>query len=203
MCNKVDKYFYKRNILISTLLSLCLLIILFYTVPSKDNIYELSKYSEPIITLLDIPHIVPSHQIEIKPATPILSADYFTIETPEILDDVEIAEVINKNEIVVGSNNLSNLQNNNIYESSVFPFIPRQLIEVVPQNKDKISGYIKLKILIGDDGFPKQHLVLENSINSISIVKDITDALYKSRWQVVTIDNEKIEYWIEKIYSFN
>jgi len=203
MYYKKDKYLYKRNLLISVVVSLCLLISLFYSVPSKQNNYVLPNYSEPILTLLDIPITKLTNEISLEPNIPSLALDLLTIDLPELLDDIEIKEHNNLEIIKAEQNYITKAYNNKVYESSAFPFVPRQLIEVVPQNVKQIKGFIRLKVLIGEDGFPKEYIVLEKSINSNTIIQSVTDALYKSRWQTISIDSSNVEYWIEKTYSFN
>ena len=83
------------------------------------------------------------------------------------------------------------------------PFVPRQILEVLPDNTEEVTGYIVLALRIGIDGKPREHKVMMNSVNNSSSLKTVVEAAYKSRWQPVKMEGEKIEYWIEKTYTFN
>jgi hypothetical protein len=83
------------------------------------------------------------------------------------------------------------------------PFVPRQILEVVPQNMDGIKGTIILVLRIGTDGFVKEHKVIYNTSNDDACLMNTVDAAYKSRWEQVKIEGKQIQYWIEKTYKFN
>jgi hypothetical protein len=83
------------------------------------------------------------------------------------------------------------------------PFIPRQILEVVPQNIDGIKGTIILVLRIGIDGFVKEHKVIYNTSNDEACLLNSIDAAYKSRWEQVKIEGKQVQYWIEKTYKFN
>jgi hypothetical protein len=88
-----------------------------------------------------------------------------------------------------------------VYKS--LPFIPRQILEVLPDNSDGVKGYIILALRISIDGKAKEHKVMMNSVDNSSSLQKVIEAAYKSRWQPVKMDGEKVEYWIEKTYMFN
>jgi hypothetical protein len=88
-----------------------------------------------------------------------------------------------------------------VYKS--LPFIPRQILEVLPDNNDGVKGYIILALRIGIDGKAKEHKVMMNSVENSSSLQKVVEAAYKSRWQPVKMEGEKVEYWIEKTYTFN
>ncbi|MCU7496950.1 MAG: hypothetical protein HF314_09120 [Ignavibacteria bacterium] len=84
------------------------------------------------------------------------------------------------------------------------PFIPRQVLEVVPEKPDdNIQGEIDLILRIGTDGFVKEHRVSSNTTNSYRYLNNVIKAAYKSRWEAVTYNGGRVEYWVEKKYSFN
>lgn len=84
------------------------------------------------------------------------------------------------------------------------PFIPRQILEVVPEKPGgSIEGEIDLILRIGTDGLVKEHRVNSNTTNSYSYLNNVIKAAYKSRWEAVTYKGGRVEYWIEKKYSFN
>jgi hypothetical protein len=63
------------------------------------------------------------------------------------------------------------------------PYMPRQILEVVPQNTGGVKGTIILVLRIGTNGFPLEHKVIYNTVNDPDCMLDIIDAVYKSRWQ--------------------
>ncbi|MCX6169668.1 MAG: energy transducer TonB [Ignavibacteriales bacterium] len=83
------------------------------------------------------------------------------------------------------------------------PFVPRQILEVVPQNTDGVKGTIILVLKIGTDGFVKEHKVIYNTSGDESCLMNTVDAAYKSRWEPVKIEGRQVQYWIEKTYKFN
>jgi hypothetical protein len=83
------------------------------------------------------------------------------------------------------------------------PFMPRQTLEVVPQNTEGIKGTIILVLKIGTDGLVKEHKVIYNTSNSQPCLNGTIEAAYKSRWEKIKMEGRQIEYWIEKSYSFN
>ncbi|MGE5399935.1 MAG: hypothetical protein ACM3S2_06010 [Ignavibacteriales bacterium] len=84
------------------------------------------------------------------------------------------------------------------------PFIPRQILEVVPEkDDDRIEGEIDLVLRIGVDGFVKEHKINKNTTGSSICLSRVITAAYKSRWEAVTFKGGRVEYWIEKKYRFN
>lgn len=83
------------------------------------------------------------------------------------------------------------------------PFVPRQILEVVPQNVESVKGTIILVLKIGTDGFVKEHKVIYNTSNDDACLMNTIDAAYKSRWEQVKIEGKQVQYWIEKTYRFN
>jgi len=83
------------------------------------------------------------------------------------------------------------------------PFIPRQILEVLPQNVEGEKGEILLLLKIGKDGFVKEHKVIINTIEGPNGLKNVLEAAYRSRWEKLKIEGSQIEYWVEKKYRFN
>lgn len=88
-----------------------------------------------------------------------------------------------------------------VYQS--LPFVPRQILEVLPDNANETKGYIILALRIGTDGKVQEHKVLLNSMNDAELLQKVLEAAQKSRWQKVKMEGEKVEYWIEKKYRFD
>ncbi len=87
-----------------------------------------------------------------------------------------------------------------VYQS--LPFVPRQILEVLPDNSNETKGYIILALRIGTDGKVQEHKILYNSMDT-ELLQKVLDAAKKSRWQTVKMEGEKVEYWIEKKYRFD
>jgi hypothetical protein len=83
------------------------------------------------------------------------------------------------------------------------PFVPRQILEVVPQNVEGVKGTIILVLKIGTDGFVKEDKIIYNTTNNSECLKNTIEAAYKSRWEQIKIEGKQIQYWIEKTYKFN
>lgn len=83
------------------------------------------------------------------------------------------------------------------------PFVPRQILEVVPQNVDGAKGTIILILKIGTDGFVKEDKIIYNTTTNTDCLKNTIEAAHKSRWEQIKIEGKQIQYWIEKTYKFN
>ena len=87
--------------------------------------------------------------------------------------------------------------------SRSLPFVPRQILEVLPQNVEEEKGEIMLLLKIGKDGSVKEHKVIINTIENPASLKNVLEAAYKSRWEKLKMEGNQIEYWVEKKYRFN
>jgi hypothetical protein len=87
--------------------------------------------------------------------------------------------------------------------SRSLPFVPRQILEVLPQNIEREKGEILILLKIGKDGYVKEHKVIINTIDDPIGLRNVLEAAYKSRWEKIKIEGSQIEYWVEKKYRFN
>lgn len=202
-----DKINYKRNSEVALVLSLIIVILLFITFPQfNNNGKEIPYFNEPVITILDIPNTGQSnHSGFAPPPLPEIPSQFIPIDEPEILEDISVKEdKSDKNSSEnSGNSKFSKDASQRIYEASSFPFVPRQLVEVVPEKVDGAEGAIKLKLLIGKEGYVVKHEIVINSTNNSKCITFVVNAVYKSRWQPVFFDGEKVDYWLEKTYVFN
>ncbi len=83
------------------------------------------------------------------------------------------------------------------------PFMPRQVLEVIPENVDGANGEIVLLLKIGTEGTVKEHKIIFNTTNDSQVLNHVLEAAYKSRWEKIKMDGRQIEYWIEKTYKYN
>lgn len=86
---------------------------------------------------------------------------------------------------------------------SSLPFIPRQILEVLPEKSECSKGMIILALHVGKNGNVKTHKVMMNSSGRQICLEKVIEAAYKSRWQSVKIEGDVVEYWVEKTYTFN
>ena len=202
---KTDRVNYSRNFKVSIIISLSVVILFILFMPDyKDDEKGIPSFPELRITLIDIPNTEQkSHAAPPKPMTPIVSTQFQPVDDLEPLPDIEIKESSDNpgNKKDIGKS----LQGTGkeIYEASSFPFVPRQTLEVIPEKSEGINGSIKLKVLIGVDGIVKKYIVLNNTIDSDIVLKNVVEAARKSRWEPISIEGQKVEYWIEKTYVFN
>ncbi len=200
-----DKFDYSINLKIGIAASLCLciLVILFY--PELKIIKkEIPYFREPVLTIIDIPNTQQSTSSMPKPAVPIITTLFEPIAELEPLPDIKINETSLSNSNQTGESNSKSIgRGTDIYNASSFPFVPRQILEVIPQKIDGAKGAIKVSIHVGTDGYAKRIKILSNSTESKLCLAKVEEAVYKSRWQPITIEDQKVEYWIEKTYTFN
>ena len=86
--------------------------------------------------------------------------------------------------------------------TTLLPFTPRQILEVIPERERGFRGIIKLSVRIGKDGLVKEHKVLQNTTNNPECLSRVLQAAYKSKWQAVKLEGKVVEYWTEKTYRF-
>jgi hypothetical protein len=204
---KEDKLNYARNFEFALILSLIITITVFVISPDHNNTAERIPYFyEPLITLVDIPNTRQSNQSSLlPPPLPEIPTLFIPMDEPELLTDILIKEnnkEKNSSRTTESSKTLFGTSEK-IYEASSFPFVPRQIVEVVPEKIDGAEGAIRLKLLIGKEGYVIKHEILSNTTNNSKCLTFVVNAVYKSRWQPVSVDGEKIDYWLEKTYAFN
>ena len=195
-----DKKYYFRNFQIALVLSLALVISAFIFFPEIQRENPVRDLQESFVILIeDIPATSQSglSSKKKKPLVPkiIIAAE---IEEPEILNDIEIkrnvihAENIDENE-GGEKNNASNLSGGIIN--------PRQILEVLPKEKNNFKGRINLSLKVNSEGEVTAHKILSNTTNSEQCLEEVLRAAYKSKWEPFL--NDRNELWVEKSYSFN
>lgn len=202
--HKKGRIYYPIIIKTGHIISLLLCIIIFLLAPkiSKEK-KEVPYFPEPLITVLDIPQTNQSNSsLGPSPAVPIIPSLFEPIDDPEPLGDYEIKESSKEQTNLPGSKQTVGGKKG-IYEATSFPFVPRQIIEVIPEKVEDAEGAVKLRLLISREGIVKTHNVLSNTLNKQKLYQNVIEAVYKSKWQPISFEGEKVEYWIEKTYSFN
>ena len=171
-----------------------MLIIILYLYPrfrhtQTDNL----QYMAPTIEVLDIPRTTQKLDRRPKPTKPFIPVES---EEIEILDNVEIEEIVKGDstgfELLSGPVNYTEL-----------PFTPRQLFDIMPERTDEsVSGMIILSLRIGIDGEVKDYKVVQNTTGNNTVLKNVIKVAMQSKWESAVLNNQKVEYWIDKTYLF-
>ncbi len=185
--------------LISSLLT-CILLFLFFpeiSPPSKPP----PVYQSVLITINDITQNTVQSEISIlKPSEPKIIISN-VIDDPDILPDEKIIKSSKSESTGKGDSYITS--NNSVIDARLLHFIPKQILEVLPSNTDDdITGYIALRLKIGTDGKVIGHKLIVNTTGSNKYLQNVIVAAYKSRWEPIKIDNNNIDYWVEKTYTF-
>ncbi len=188
------KKIYKKQLEICFILSLSLMIVIFYAVPrfsSTFGLLEIDKHPEIII--VQIPRTIQkSQQRQPKPVLP---------EIPVPSDEVELLEEVKFKPDTTLTFDRSRLFEG-AYLSDNLPYLPRQILEVLPKREENVSGRITLSVRVSTSGYFVDHRVVENTTNSESCLNNVINAAKKSRWEPILLGSRKVEYWIIKTYWF-
>ncbi len=190
---------YKLSLIISLLF--CILMFLYFPHIAPPPPVE---YQSLLFTINDLaPNTAQENIRNPKPPEPkILVPD--VIDEPEILPDAEIVSKTKSEESGSGQGTSNNSGSGIALNAPELPFVPRQILEVLPQNVDKnAKGFIDLALKIGTDGHVLEHKIIDNTTGSNDILQSVLKAAYKSKWEAVKINNSHVVYWVEKTYKFN
>jgi len=185
---------YQKQLEFSFVISLLLMIILFYAgagfVPERN---QPEFISHPEIIVIQIPRTVQKVQKRIpKPILP---------RIPVPSDELELLEEVELKLDSTFSRDHSRLFEG-AYLSDDLPYLPRQILEVLPKREENVSGRITLSVRVGTSGYFVDYRVIENTTNSQSCLENVIEAAKKSRWEPILLGSQKVEYWINKTYRF-
>jgi hypothetical protein len=192
-----SKIHYRRNILISIILSELLVISIFIFSPDKSVQDKKFLYDEPVILFDKMPLTV--QKLPTYKQKPGIPAIYISdqVEAFELLDDVTLQSKVNGQNAVVSSESAD--------QTNIRPVrsAPRQIFEVVPANDDnKVNGRLQLSLKINENGRVIDHRILFNSLDCNDCLNDIINAAYRSRWEPASINGKNADYWVMKSYTF-
>lgn len=202
---KILKNEYRINFKLSLIASLviCILLFLFfpYIAPPAPPPLE---YQSLLFTINDLaPSSTQKNIANPKPPEPKIFVPDLTDE-PEILPDEETVSLTKTENSGSGKESDDQSGSGDAIDAPQLPFVPRQILEVLPKNSDEdFKGYIEMKLKIGTDGKVLEHKVLTNTTGSQQCLQSVITAAYKSKWEPIKIRNNKIVYWVEKTYRFN
>lgn len=196
-----DKH-YSRDLKAALICSLCLFLLLFIYFPDIRVNDKIIRVPEVIFSVKDIPATIqnsPGENIEYSPPKAPAIAIKPINNRIEVLGDVKIQAL--PSNIYYSrdpGNDVTAKQGNNS-----ITFSPRQIKEVLPRKPAlDVKGFIKLSLMIGKDGKVKRYILLSNSTDNSECLKNVLEAVYKSRWQIAKAGGREIEYWVEKTYNF-
>ena len=195
------EYRFRFEISLVSSLLLCILLFLFFPKISPPLMHP-PVYQTIIFTINDgALNTVQADLSNPKPSEPKIVIDN-VVDDPEILPDVKILSLQSDKSSGNGKSSGNSLNSSGI-NAPLLPFIPRQILEVLPSNIDgDFTGYIDLRLKIGTDGKVIEHKVIANTTGSNKYLQNVITAAYKSRWEPIKINNSKIDYWVEKTYTF-
>ena len=192
---------FKLSLIASLLFSILLFLFFPYIAPPSPPPVE---YQSLLFTINDLaPNTTQNKIANLKPPEPKIFIPG-TIDEPEILPDEKIVS-LTKNENKNGGNGNSNVSGKKAtFNAQQLPFVPRQILEVLPQNVDEnIKGLIVMELKIGTDGKVIEYKVISNTTGSQKYLQSVITAAYKSKWESVKIKDNNVVYWVEKTYRFN
>ncbi len=192
-----SKIHYRRNILISIILSELLVISVFIFSPDNYLQNKELRYDEPVIIFDKMPLTVqklPAYKQ--KPDIPLI---YISdqVEAFELLDDVTLpSQGISQTAVFsFESEDRANLQ--------PVRSAPRQIFEVLPANDDnEVNGWLQLSLKINKNGRVVDHRILYNTLDCEDCLNNIINAAYRSRWEPASVNGKNTDYWVVKSYTF-
>jgi len=189
-----DRIHYKRNVLISLILSETILILAFLFFPQS-----LTKKKEIIIgESISMVEIIPPtlQKLSFKKPPP-------KVPVPVIIDEVDAFDLLDDVEIL-SSEIVSEISKKETTQTGITNTSPRLTYEILPENKEKlISGTLNLSLKIDKTGRVIKHKIIRNSIECETCLKKLIDIVYKSRWEPAYKNGSRIADWVQKSYVFN
>ena len=195
---KQDKTYYKRNILISVIISEILVISAFVLFPRESINNTKMIISDPVVLYDDIPQTTQSSAEPAPPpqTPPIIFSE--EIEAYQTLDDV----AVNQHTAGNGEESSEDHQGDNNFQ--YVRSAPRLLYEVVPSGgEDDYHGSLQLSLKINEDGKVIDHRILYNSLDCPDCLNSLIKAAYRSKWEPAAVNGIREDYWVVKSYTFN
>ena len=190
-----EKSNYVKKLQLSFILVLIIFILLFRFFPK----FKYLPQTLPVLKIENIKVVQIPRTIQKRRAAPPPSKLSIPVASDEI-DMLEEVPIKASREMTLPSSFNSDVPLN----EDDLPYIPRQVIEALPRVDDlKIKGRVVLKLLIDKNGKVKNYKIISNTTGNPKTVKRVLEAVRKSRWEVVRLNENKVEYWITKVYRFN
>ena len=192
---KINQWNQRVRLEFSIVIVLLFLIIFFWNFPKIGSVaIELPPVPHQQIRMIQIPRTIQRVKQQapppVRPSVPVPS------------DDIEILQEIP----LKSSSNISvkgEISTDVPLSEDDLPYIPRQIVEVLPRVDDlKVHGEVTLRLLIDTNGRMKDFKVISNSTGNPICLKRVIEAARKSRWEVIRLNQSKVEYWLTKQYRF-
>ena len=192
-----ERVHYKRNFLISLIISETIIIFtfVFFPVMQRERIETIINeqiFFSDIVppTRQNVKKIIPPK----RPVIPIISEE---IDAFDLLEDIKIT--------VAALTESEQIESKNENVNTGFPdVVPRLSLEVLPDNKDgQLNGRLSLSIKISKKGNVIGHKILLNSLDCEGCIDKVISAVYKSKWEPAVRNGVEAEYWVQKSYIFN
>jgi hypothetical protein len=193
-----SKIHYKRNILISIILSEILIISAFVFSPGGSLPDRKIIYDEPLILFDEIPRTIQSLPAQVQ--RPEIPSIYIPeeVEAFELLQDVNLKSEVSDQNVKTPSEFAD--------QSNIRPVMsaPRLIFEVVPAYEDnEFKGSLQLSLKINEKGRVIGHRIISNSLDCSDCLNDIIKAAYRSKWEPAIVNGKFADYWVVKSYVFN
>ena len=192
-----ERAHYKRNFLISLIISEAIIILTFefFPVIQRERIETL--INEQIIFSDIVPPTRQNVKKIISPKRPPIRQISEEIDAFDLLEDVKITvAALTETEPVE-----SKIEN---VHTGLLDVVPRLSLEVLPDNKDgQLNGRLSLSIKISKMGNVIGHKILLNSLDCEGCIDKVISAVYKSKWEPAVRNGVEAEYWVQKSYIFN
>ena len=192
------KIHYKRNILVSIILSEVLTISAFLLSPDSSLRDKKNIYDEPIVLINDVPQTIQSNTARgARPTIP-------QVFIPDKVDAFDLLEDVNLSAETYELNDRASTES--AAHTNIRPVrsSPRQIFEVLPANEDNVfNGKLQLSLKINGNGRVVDHRILFNSLDCKDCLNDIIKAAYRSRWEPAMVNGKNSDYWVVKSYIFN
>lgn len=192
---KINQWNQRVRLEFSIVIVLLFLIIFFWNFPKIGSVaIELPPVPHHQIRMIQIPRTI--QRVKRKAPPPVRPS------VPVPSDDIEILQEIP----LKSSFNISakgEISTDVPLSEDDLPYIPRQIVEVLPRVDDlKVHGEVTLRLLIDTNGRMKDFKVISNSTGNPICLKRVIEAARKSRWEVIQLNQNKVEYWLTKQYRF-
>lgn len=190
---QANKIYYFRILKISLIISLSIIIVLFYSFPkfgrlakSRTNTIQIEVY------ISDIP--VTQQPKDKRLPVPQKPKGY--IPVPGIDEELPAElNILQSKGIVSGTN---------VPMGVPVEIAAKPILEIYPQVSGvTCKGVIRLLLLVNRFGRIESVEILENTTSSKHCLKLAIQAAKKSRWIPAKVNNEIVDSWVTKIYKFN
>ncbi len=196
-----NRTYYKRNILISIIISELLVISAFVFSPKGIFPNQKFTFDDPVLLLDNIPQTVQSISKQ-------ASAPAHEVPPIKITEEISAYEILGDVSLTQGTAEKVDQSSDDLAGQGTVHYArsaPRLLYEVVPAGgeEDDYHGRLQISLKINTDGKVIDHRILFNSLDCVDCLNNLIRAAYKSKWEPAAVNGTNEDYWVVKSYSFN